>query len=52
MCLTIHDTSEEGDNENNPLVNSKRGDKHEAEGEIETAAAGREKVYFQEKSGA
>jgi hypothetical protein len=44
--MIIHDTSEEGDNKNNLVINSKQGAKHDAEGKTESAAAGREKVHL------
>jgi hypothetical protein len=46
MCMIINDTSEEVDNENNLVINPKRGANHIADGETESAAAGREKVHL------
>jgi hypothetical protein len=47
--MIINDTSEEVDNENNPVINPhnlKRGSNYRADGETESAVAGREKVYL------
>jgi hypothetical protein len=46
MCVIINDTSKEINNENNPVINPKRGANHKADGETESAAAGREKVHL------
>jgi hypothetical protein len=49
MCVIITDTSEEVNNENNPVINPhnlERGANHRADGETESAVAGREKVYL------
>jgi hypothetical protein len=49
MCVIINDTSEEVDNENNPVINSnnlERGANHREDGETESAVAGRVKVYL------
>jgi hypothetical protein len=54
MCVVISDTSEEIDNKNNPVINPhnlERGANHRADGETESAVAGREKSTFQDKSG-
>jgi hypothetical protein len=49
MYVIINDTSEEVDNENNPVINPhnlERGANHRADGETESAVADREKVYL------
>jgi hypothetical protein len=49
MYVIINDTSEEVDNENNPVINPhnlERGVNHRADGETESAVADREKVYL------
>jgi hypothetical protein len=46
LCVILSDTSEEFDNENNPVINPQnleRGANHRAEGETESAVVAREK---------
>jgi hypothetical protein len=52
MYVIINDTSEEVDNENNPVIkphNLERGANHRAAREIESAVVDREKVYLSTK---
>jgi hypothetical protein len=49
VYVIINDTSEEVDDENNPVINPhnlEQGVNHRAEGETESAVADREKVYL------
>jgi hypothetical protein len=49
VYVIINDTSEEVDNENNPVINShnlERGANHRENGETDSAVAGREKVHL------
>jgi hypothetical protein len=49
MYLIINDTSEEVNNENNPVINPhnlERGANHIADGEARSVVADREKVYL------
>jgi hypothetical protein len=49
VCIIINDTSKEFNAKNNPIINPqnlKRGAKHKAEGETESAVATRERVHL------
>jgi hypothetical protein len=54
VYIIINDTSEEVNNENNPVIKShnlERGANHRADGETESAVADREKFTSQLKNG-